>query len=60
MIYQRKTKDIWELYVKYDKANGWEHEVTENSFLAARRRLREYRQECPQYPSKIIKKRERV
>lgn len=60
MSYQRKTKDIWKLYVKYNENDGWEHEVTEFSFLKARQVLREYRENCPQYPSKITMSRERV
>tara|TARA_B000000460_G_C21321984_1_gene308927 strand:+ start:269 stop:460 length:192 start_codon:yes stop_codon:yes gene_type:complete len=60
MTQTKEIKDTWKIYIKYDKNNGWEHECTEDSFMLARRRLKEYRSNCPQYPSKIIKSREDI
>lgn len=56
MAYIRKTIDVWRLYVNY--GYGWEHELDEFSRVEARQRLREYRENCPQYPCKIVKGRE--
>jgi len=53
----RKTIDTWELHVDYGQ--GYEHELTEESRQEANTRLKEYRVNCPQYPAKIIKRRER-
>lgn len=58
--YVRKTRDVWELHVNYGHGDGWEHEVSEDSWPEMRDRLREYRQNCPQYPVKAIRRREKV
>lgn len=58
MAYQRKTRDIWRFYVDYGQ--GWEYEGAEYSRAAARQTQREYAQNCPQYPTKIVKGRERI
>ena len=54
----RKTRDTWEIHVHYGQ--GWEHEITEFSWSEARTRLREYRANCPEYPVKAVKRRERI
>jgi hypothetical protein len=56
----RKTRDVWRLYVNYGYGHGWEHELTEDSWREARERLREYRANCPEYPIKAVKGRERI
>jgi len=56
-MYQRKTIDEWQLHINYGYGNGWEHEMSENTFQEARERIREYRENCPQYPVKLICKR---
>lgn len=58
MAYQRKTRDIWKLMVDYGK--GWEHEITEFTRAEAKQRLKEYRENCPQYPARIVMDRERI
>jgi hypothetical protein len=60
MAYQRKTRDIWELRVDYGFGHGWETECTETSRTEARKRLSEYRTNCPEYPVRIVKTRERI
>jgi hypothetical protein len=55
MAYVRKTVDEFRLLVHYGQ--GWEHELTEESHKEARARRTEYRDNCPQYPCKIEKKR---
>lgn len=58
MAYQRKTRDVWHFCVNY--GYGWEHELDEYSLKEIKDRQREYRENCPQYPTKIIKGRERI
>lgn len=60
MAYQRKTRDCWRLFVNYGYGHGWEHELTEYSREEGRKRLQEYRENCPQYPAKLVKSRERI
>lgn len=57
--YKRKTRDVWHIEVHYG-AHGWEHEVTEISWADARAQLRTYRENCPQYPVRARKRRERI
>jgi len=55
--YQRKTVDCWRMYVNY--GYGWEHELTEYSKTEINDRKREYAENCPQYPVRVVKGRER-
>ena len=57
MAYQRKTRDRWDLYVDYGQ--GYEYELYEYQYSEMRKRVREYRENCPQYPLKVYKRRER-
>ena len=58
MTYQRKTRDVWRLYVNY--GYGWEYEFEEDSLSEIKKRKKEYRENCPQYPIKVVKGRERI
>lgn len=58
MAYQRKTRDVWRFYVDY--GYGWEHEFDEYSLAEIRQRRKEYRENCPQHPVKVVKGRERI
>jgi hypothetical protein len=58
MSYKRKTRDEWQLHVNYGQ--GWEHEISEDSFREARDRRREYRENCPEYPVRLLCKRVRI
>ena len=60
MAYVRKTRDVWELHVDDCCGYGYEYELCEYSYSEAKQRLREYRENCPQYPAKLVKKRERI
>ena len=60
MAYQRITRDIWEVQVKYDKHYGYETVCTELSLRDAVETLSSYQENEPQYPSRIIKKREKI
>ena len=54
----RKTRDALHLYVNY--GHGWEHEVTEYRLADIKARVREYRENCPEYPVKWGFRRERI
>lgn len=56
MPYQRKTRDVYRLFVDYGQ--GWEHELDEFSLREIRQRQKEYRENCPQcpLPAKIDRK----
>lgn len=58
MTYQRKTRDVWRFYVNY--GYGWEHELDEYSLSEIKKRKKEYRENCSQYPIKVVKGRERI
>ena len=57
MAYERKTIDTWELQLNY--GYGWEYTLTEYTRKEARERLKEYRENQPQYPARLVKKRVR-
>lgn len=57
MAYERKTIDTWELQLNY--GYGWEYTLTEFTRKEARARLKEDRENQPQYPARLVKKRVR-
>jgi hypothetical protein len=57
MPYQRKTRDEYQIHIRYGERYGWEHETTEDTRKAAQEMRRCYRENAPQYPVEIIKKR---
>jgi hypothetical protein len=50
MAYVRKTRDEFQIFLNY--GGGWEHEISEDNRKDMRERLKEYRENCPQYPIK--------
>jgi hypothetical protein len=56
--YTRKTRDVYHFLVNYGQ--GWEHETTEDSLREAREQRQCYRENCPEYPTRIVRKRERI
>ena len=60
MARQRTTIDTLELHVKYPGNNGYEHELTEYHREDMRDRLREYRGNCPQHPTKVVRSRVKI
>jgi len=40
----------WKIYVNYGQ--GWEYELFETTWKETKARLKEYRENCPQYPIK--------
>jgi hypothetical protein len=53
---QNKFLYGWKLLVNYGQ--GWEYELFEESWKEAKERLKEYRENCPQYPIKAVRGRE--
>lgn len=58
MARKRKTRDVWRFYLDY--GCGWEHEITELSREAMKENRKAYRENCPQYPLRIVRGRERI
>ncbi len=46
----------YQIHIKYGSEHGYEHEITESTLKEARKRRQEYRDNCPQYPVKIVRK----
>jgi len=59
MSYVRKTKDEYVLMTNYGYGDGWEEVLTEETFAEAKQRKKEYIENMPQYPYKIVKRRVR-
>ena len=57
-MYSRKTRDTYQLWVHYGQA--WEHEITEFTRAEIKQRVKEYRENCPEYPVKVRMARERI
>jgi hypothetical protein len=58
MTYQRKTIDLFIVQGLY--YGQWEDETAETSRREGIERLKEYRQNMPEYAHRLIKQRERV
>ena len=58
MAYQRKTIDLFTVQGLY--YGQWEDETAETSRREGIERLKEYRQNMPEYAHRLIKQRERV
>lgn len=56
-MYVRKTRDEYVLQTNYGYGDGWEDVVTEDTPGEIRLRLKEYRENMPQYPYRIKKRR---
>jgi hypothetical protein len=54
----RKTRDEWQMWSNY--GYGWEHELSEDTFKEIKQRVKEYRENAPQYSYKIKLARVRV
>jgi len=59
MAYTRKTKDEYQIHVRYGHL-GYEEVCSEDTYKEAKERLKEYRKNEPQYPSMIVVKRVRI
>lgn len=58
MSRERTTIDVLRFYVNY--TGTWEHELDEYTPGEARKRRKEYAENCPQYETRIVKGREPV
>jgi hypothetical protein len=58
MAYIRKTQDEYQLLANYGQ--GWEVETTEETRKEIKERLKEYRDNAPQYSYKIVTKRVKI
>lgn len=58
MSCQRKTRDVYVLRANYGM--GWEDEIEEDSWREMRERLKEYRENAPQYQYRCTRRRERI
>lgn len=57
MGYVRKTVDEWEIQGYYGSAYGWETANTETTLKDARRSIKEYRENEPEYSFRLVKRR---
>ncbi len=57
-MYERKTKDVWEIQGNY--GCGWEYICEEESRADAKAQLRCYDKNEPQYPHRIKKRRVKI
>jgi len=58
MAYQRKTQDIFVIESNY--GYGWEYTMEETTRKGGLLTLKEYRENQPEYPHRLIKKREKI
>jgi len=58
MKYQRKTRDYWD--IEQFICGLWEAVNAEETWKDARRSLKEYRENQPEYPVRARRKRERI
>ena len=58
MAYKRLTRDVWTVQGNYGQ--GWEDVTAENTRKECKERLKEYRENEPQYSHRIIVKRVRI
>jgi len=49
----RKTADSYSIQVHYGQ--GWEDEIEEPTYKKAKQRKKEYNENCPKYPVRIVK-----
>ena len=58
MSYTRKTQNVY--IIQQDWGQGWEDVMQEDTHPEARARLKEYRENQPQAPARLITRREKV
>lgn len=59
-MYQRKTRDVYSIQQYTGSAYGWEEVNEETTITDARRSAKEYRENQPEYPVRIKKRREPI
>ena len=58
MVTKRRNKYVYLWVVQGHYGQGWEDENAEEDSKNGRRSLREYRENMPQYPHRLIQRRE--
>ena len=59
-MYIRKTRDVYEVQIYYCSEYGFETVSAADTRKEAKVTACEYRENCPEYPVRIVKKRERI
>ena len=57
--YQRKTRDEYVIQ-QWTSYGGWEEVCAEDTRLEARARAREYRENMPEWPVRVVKQRVKI
>jgi hypothetical protein len=60
LTYQRVTRDVWVIQTDYGYGDGWEDTTEEETRAAALEQRNTYRENQPEYPHRLIKRRERI
>lgn len=60
MSYKRKTTDLFVVQQYFDHEYGWEDVCSADNRKEAREDLKAYRENQPEYPARLIKRRERI
>ena len=60
MAYVRKTRDVYEVQVRYSTKYGYERVCTEETLREANERKIDYLRNQPEYPVRVVKKREPI
>jgi hypothetical protein len=60
MAYKRLTEDEYTVQGNYNSGDGWEDLTSEATRKEAKERLKEYRENEPQYSHRLIKRRVKV
>ena len=60
MAYKRLTEDEYTVQGNYNSGDGWEDLTSETTRTEAKQRLKEYRENEPQYSHRLIKKRIKI
>lgn len=60
MPYKRKTIDEYAVQGNYNYGDGWEDLTSEATRTEAKQRLKEYRENEPQYSHRLIKRRVKI
>lgn len=58
MPYTRKTRDYWD--IEQRTSEGWEVVSSTTTLRDAKRKVREYRENQPEYDVRFVKHRERI
>lgn len=60
MAYRRKTRDYWDIQQYTGPEYGWESVNAEDTWTDAKRSLKEYRENQPEYAVRARRKREPI